>query len=306
MEKRDVVSLSRDIENRLSVRYDDPILCNQYAWWMIESVTKKKKSELISQKEYNFTKEQIDTLGNWLQKQIDEKIPLQYLLGSVPFDDLEILVKPPVLIPRPETEELCYNIISMLKTLENKKLKILDIGTGSGCIALTLAKHLPESQVWATDISPEALELATKNAKHNNISNIKFLQSDVYKAIGETKFDVIVSNPPYIAEDEWKLLDESVTKWEDKQALVADNKGLSIIEQIVIQAPNFIIHNREIQEKKIAQLIIEIGHKQGPSVTKLFEIAGLIDIVVQKDLENKDRFVKGRVLYVATKKGDKG
>ena len=295
MEKRDVVSLSKKIEKQLQSRYQDATLCNQYAWWMIEAVTGKDKAKLIAQKEINFTSKQIITLENWTQKQVEEKIPLQYLLSYVPFDDLEILVEPPVLIPRPETEEMCYKIIELLNKLENKKLTILDIGTGSGCIALTLAKALPESTTHATDISDEALALAEKNAKHNNIKNVKFLKSDVYENIKELKFDLIVSNPPYIAEDEWKTLDESVTKWEDRRALVANKQGLAIIEHIVLQAPEFIKKNKELSEKKIPQLIIEIGYQQGVATTKLFENAGFVDIHIQKDLERKDRFVSARL-----------
>ncbi|MFC1842863.1 peptide chain release factor N(5)-glutamine methyltransferase [Candidatus Dependentiae bacterium] len=310
MEKRDVVSLSRDIEHRLQARYDDPVLCNQYAWWMIERVTEKKKEELISLGTFNFTTKQIYTLENWLQKQIVEKEPLQYLLGSLPFDNLEILVEPPILIPRPETEEMCYKIIAKLKKLEKKAPKaisgftILDIGTGSGCIALTLAKAFDNAHVYAIDISQEALDLAKKNAKHNNIKNITFLESDVYNNIPkDIKFDLIVSNPPYIAQKEWETLDESVTKWEDKIALVANKEGMAIIERIVMQAPEFIKSNSEIASKKIPQLIIEIGYAQGPGTKKLFQAAGFVDIVIEKDLEGKDRFVSGRVDNVVTKKG---
>jgi len=303
MEKRDLVSLARDIEHRLQAIYEDKTLCNQYAWWMIEAITGKKRSELLANKEFNFTIKQIHTLENWLTKQIEDKEPLQYLLGSVPFDDLEVLVKSPVLIPRPETEELCYKIIEYLKNLENKKLTLLDIGTGSGCIALTLAKALPESTVYGTDISDEALALAKKNANHNGINNVTFIKSDVYAQLDESvKFDLIVSNPPYITKDEWLDLDESVTRWEDEKALVADHEGLAIIKKIIAGAPNFIKKNPELTEKKIPQLIIEIGYKQGPSVVKLFEKAGFVDIVVCKDLENKDRFVKGRIDDVAKEK----
>jgi len=306
MEKKNIASLSRNIEHKLQTRYEDKTLCNQYAWWMIETVTQKKKAELLAQKEFNFTKKQIDTLKDWILKQIEEKEPLQYLLGSVPFDGLEILVEPPILIPRPETEELCYKIISYLNNLKYKKLTILDIGTGSGCIALTLAKALPESTIYATDISEKALSLAQKNAKHNGIQNIKFIKSDVYDQLYQSdkniKFDLIISNPPYITKNEWQDLDESVKNWEDTQALVANHEGLEIIEKIILGAPQFLKKNTQLIEKKIPQLIIEIGYKQGSSVAKLFEKANFVDIVVEKDLENKDRFVKGSMYYVAEEK----
>jgi len=296
MEKKDVVKLSRQIEDNLKKRYQDPTLRNQYAWWMLEKITNKKKSELIALEFINLTQEQIVTLEKWIEKQVVEHMPLQYLLGSVPFDDIEILVEPPVLIPRPETEEMCYHVLEMLKKLNNKNISILDIGTGSGCIALTLAKALPKSTIYATDISQKAIDLAQKNAKNNNIDNVKFLKSDLYENIKKNiTFDLIISNPPYISADEWKSLDNSVTKWEDPKALVARDEGLAIIEKIISLAPQFIKSNDEFKNKKIPQLIIEIGYKQGVDVAKLFEKAGFANIKIEQDIENKDRFVTGRL-----------
>ena len=296
MEKRDVVKLSKFIEEKLKKRYQDRTLCNQYAWWMLEAITGKKKSKLISDEIVSFTTKQLVTLDTWIEKQVEEKMPLQYLLGSVPFDDIEVLVEAPVLIPRPETEEMCYKILDMLKILDNKEISILDIGTGSGCIALTIAKAFPKSKILATDIADQALTLAKKNAQHNDIKNVIFLKSDVYENIkNDFRFDLIISNPPYIAKEEWEALDESVTKWEDKKALVAENKGLAIIEEIVTQAPNFIKDNNQMKQHKIPQLIIEIGYKQGDSVAKIFETAGFKDIKIEKDMEGKDRFVSGRI-----------
>ncbi|EKD23395.1 MAG: hypothetical protein ACD_82C00069G0001, partial [uncultured bacterium] len=196
------------------------------------------------------------------------------------------MVEAPILIPRPETEEICYFAINELNKLSNKKLNILDIGTGSGCIGLTLANAFPESIVYATDISSKALELANKNAKHNKINNIKFSESNVYSNLSENiKFDLIISNPPYITQEEFNDLNESVSKWEDKQALVAKKEGLAIIEEIIKNAQKYLKHNDEIKSKKIPQLIIEIGYKQGPSVSKLFQDSNFVDIVVKKDLE---------------------
>ena len=303
MEKRDVIILSKQIGNRLKELYDDSTLCNQYAWWMIESVTGKTHAELIAERDITFTDEQITTLETYIKKQLEEKEPLQYLLGRVPFDNIEILVEPPVLIPRPETEEMCYKIIDMLNKLEHKNITILDIGTGTGCIAITLAKILPEAKLYATDISSEALALAEKNAKFNNTANITFLKSDVYENIpSNITFDFIVSNPPYIAEKEWEALDESVTKWEDKRALVAQKEGLELIERIVEQAPKFLKINQEMESQKTPRLMIEIGHLQGPAVKKIFQNTGFVDIIIGKDIENKDRFVSGSISNVAIQK----
>jgi len=300
MEKRDVVILSKQIEHRLIERYTDESLCNQYAWWMIESVSGKTKAELIAEKEIHFTSEQIDTLEKYIKQQLEEKKPLQYLLGRVPFDNIKVLVEPPTLIPRPETEEMVYKITDQLNKLEHKKLNILDIGTGSGCIAISLAKILPEATVYATDISDKALELAKKNAKFNDTAKVIFVNSDVYNDIPhDIKFDFIVSNPPYVTQEEWNKLDESVTKWEDKKALVANKEGLAIIERIVHQAPEFLTVNEEMESKNMNRLIIEIGYLQGQKTQKIFETAGFTYVQILKDLENKDRFVTGRISNVA-------
>ncbi len=112
-------------------------------------------------------------------------------------------------------------------------------------------------------------------------------------------FDCIISNPPYISLDEYDQLDETVTRWEDHGALVADGNGLAIIAKIIAQAPQFIQTNDEMRHKNIPQIVIEIGYAQGTAVKALMETAGYNDILVHRDLENKDRFVTGRIDYVA-------
>jgi len=287
--------LHHSVEKKLSKKYQDKTLCNQYAWWILESITGQKKEQLLARSADDLSKEQLDKLDEWLRKLIDKSMPLQYLIGSVPFLDLDIFVEPPVLIPRPETEEMCANLIEQLKTLNNQKINILDIGTGSGCIALALAKALPNAQVYATDISDAALELAEKNRKHNNIENVSFLNSNVFNNIptGLT-FDLIVSNPPYVAPEEWEKLDNTVTHWEDRNALVAQNKGLAIIERIAKKAPEFLKPNKEMDRLEIPQILLEIGYTQGHAVSRLLENAGFGVITIKKDLEGKDRIVTGR------------
>ena len=287
--------LHRSIEEKLSEKYQDPTLCNQYAWWILESITGQKKEQLLARNIDDLSDEQLKQLDQWLEKLINESMPLQYLIGSVPFLNLEILVEPPVLIPRPETEEMCVELIEQLKPLLNQKINILDIGTGSGCIALALAKAFPDAQVWATDISDEALDLAEKNREHNNIKNVSFLNSNVFNNIptGLT-FDLIVSNPPYVAPEEWKKLDDTVTHWEDRNALVAQNKGLAIIERIAKKAPSFLKKNKEMDRLEIPQIILEIGYTQGHAVSRLLENAGFGDITIKKALESKDRIISHR------------
>lgn len=312
MQKINIIELEKDIEKKLKIRYPDDTLCNQYAWWMLESITSLDKVKLISKNFIELSQVQLDKLNFWIDRQISESEPLQYLLGSVPFDDLEILVEPPILIPRPETEEMCYFAIETIRNyieLEtSKKLTILDIGTGSGCIALTLAKAFEKSTIYACDISEQALELTQKNAKLNNIKNIKLIKSNVYSNIPkDIKFDLIISNPPYISQTEFDSLDKSVKNWEDKNALLAQDNGLEIIKKIISGAPKFLrprsdldcnkerISKKECESKNRPNLIIEIGYKQGDSVKKLYIEHGFTDIFIKKDLEGKDRFAIGSI-----------
>jgi release factor glutamine methyltransferase len=289
-----------DIRQRLSAVYEDDTLCQQYAWWILQAICNKTKTELIIQEAVALTPEQRKKIERWMQLLVEEKMPLQYVLGSVPFADLDILVEPPTLIPRPETEEWCLYIIEQMLILDNKKLHILDIATGSGCIALAFADYLPQARIVATDIADSALELAERNIEHNKIRNVTLLHSDLFESIpSNVRFDMILSNPPYITPGEFEQLDETVTRWEDHGALVAADDGLAIIKKIIAQAPQFIQTNDEMKHKKIPQIVIEIGYAQGAAVQSLLEHAGYNDVLVHKDLEGKDRFVTGRTDHVA-------
>lgn len=306
MESLNVAMLAREIEQKLQEKFNDQTLCNQYAWWLIEAVSQQKKAHLIAQQKIVLNKAQLEQLTHWLEKIINKSMPIQYAIGSVPFLDLEILVEPPTLIPRPETEEMCAHLIENLIKLNNQQLNILDIGTGSGCIALSLAKAFPDAQVYATDIADTALGLTSRNAQHNKIDNVTIIRSNIFNNIPKgVLFDIIVSNPPYVSPQEWEELDDSVAQWEDRNALIAQNEGLAIFERIVKQAPDFLRENKEMERLNIPQLVLEIGHKQGSAVSRLLENAGFDDITVQKDLENKDRTITGRVKDVAIRSKEK-
>ena len=282
------------IAQQLKERYDDPVLQQQAAWWLIEALTGERKEHLVSQKTFGLTDEQEQTLKKSIALLVEKRMPLQYLLGFVPFGDIEIVVRPPILIPRPETEEWVYGLIEQLQTLKNQELTILDLCTGSGCIALALADALPTAHVYGTDISKEALELACENSHHNGLINATFLESDLFDNIpAYLKFDLIIANPPYIEESEYKTLDQSVLDWEDKAALVADQKGFGIIQKIIEQAPDYLKPNEELEQKKIQNLWIEIGYAQGDESKELLKKRGYSNIAVQKDLATKDRVAKG-------------
>ncbi|HWW97042.1 MAG TPA: peptide chain release factor N(5)-glutamine methyltransferase, partial [Edaphobacter sp.] len=188
--------------------------------------------------------------------------PVQYITGQQEFYGLSLKVTPAVLIPRPETEHLVEAVLNLLP--KNKPLKIADIGTGSGAIAIALAAHLPQAAITALDISTEALEIATINAREHNVAGrIRFLQSDLLSALdheAET-FDAIVSNPPYVAETDRATLHPQVRDHEPASALFAGDTGLDIYRQLIPQAYNALKPN--------GLLALEIGHDQQDAVAAL-------------------------------------
>ena len=192
-----------------------------------------------------------------IYQQLATHKPAQYIIGYADFFGMQLTVDERVLIPRPETEELVQLILA-----ENPKenLKILDIGTGSGAIALALAKNRPNWLVTATDISQEALDLASENAKNQNL-NIFFKKSDCFAEISE-KYDIIVSNPPYISREDESEVGLNVLHSEPHLALFADEDGLAIYRRIAEDAKDYL--------KDGGKIYLEIGDKQGQSVPDLF------------------------------------
>ena len=261
------------------------------AWWLLEAATKKNRTKILAKENIKITSEQKATLDRWIFQITKEHKPLAYILGDVSFCDLKIFVTPPILIPRPETEEWAFNLTQQIKNHGQKQFKILDIGTGSGCIALTLAKLVPKAKVTGIDISIRAIELSKKNAKFNKIKNATFLKSDLFEILENEKFDLIVSNPPYIDQDVWANLSQQIKEWEDPGALIAKNKGLKIIEQIVVNAPKY-LHS---SKNNLPSLVLEIGYDQGNITKEFFKKAGFEAIEIKKDLAGKDRVVIGRI-----------
>lgn len=212
-------------------------------------------------------------------KRYENGEPVQYIVGNVDFYNYNFKVNKNVLIPRFETEELVLNTIEYIKKYFNREVKILDIGTGSGAIAISLKKEIP-SIVYATDISKDALEVAKENANINN-ADISFINTNLYDSINE-KFDVVISNPPYIRYDE--EIDEIVKNNEPSIALYADNNGLYYYEEILKNIKNI------INDKYL--IAFEIGEKQFNDI-KLMKEKYLPNstIVLKKDLEKRDRMV---------------
>ena len=203
----------------------------------------------VTKEEENFVEE--------IYQQLVAHKPAQYIIGHADFFGMQLKVDERVLIPRPETEELVELIL--VENLEDK-LKVLDIGTGSGAIALALAKNRPDWSVTAADISQDALELASENAKNQNL-NIFFKKSDCFAEISE-KYDIIVSNPPYISREDESEVGLNVLHSEPHLALFADEDGLAIYRRIAEDAKDYL--------KDGGKIYLEIGYKQGQSVPDLF------------------------------------
>lgn len=212
-------------------------------------------------------------------RKLEQGIPVQYIVGNVNFYGYKINVNKNVLIPRFETEELVFKTINYINKYFDKKVSILDIGTGSGCIAITLKKEL-NCDVDAVDISNKALEVAKKNAEENNVK-INFFESNVFSNV-KNKYDIIVSNPPYISYDE-QIMD-IVKNNEPNQALYADNEGLYFYEKILEESKKYL-------NKKFI-IAFEIGYLQG---NKIKELSLLnfpnCEVRIEKDMQEKDRFV---------------
>lgn len=228
-------------------------------------------------------------LEQWLHELLVLKKPLAYVLGYVPFCNIQILVEPPMLIPRPETEEWVMHLIERLRAAK-RPLHILDVCSGSGCIALAIAQAFPNSTVVGLDISPQAIKLARCNQQVLKLPNISFVQSDLFTAVVGQRFDVIISNPPYVTPDEWQGLASIVRDWEDRQALVADHSGLAVLNTLIQQAQFYLADT----EPGIPQVILEIGHQQAEAVCTKFRACGYNEVAVERDLAGLDRVVMAR------------
>ncbi len=210
-------------------------------------------------------------------KKMESGIPLQYIVGNVDFYGLNFIVNENVLIPRFETELLVEKTISYINKYFTNDLKIVDLGTGSGCIAITLSKKL-NVEVDAVDISASALEVAKKNNIINN-TNVNFYLGNMLEPLSK-KYDVIISNPPYIAYDE-EIMD-IVKNNEPGIALYADNNGLYYYEEIIKNCKNYLNEN--------GLLAFEIGYMQASSIKKLAKKYLNKEAIIEKDYSNKDRF----------------
>ncbi len=221
-------------------------------------------------------------------------VPLQYITHRVEFMSLDFFVDERVLIPRPETEILVETVLNKAqdKQYSNMKVAIVDIGTGSGNIAVTLAKNLSNAEIYASDISQDALAIAKTNVQRHKVADkIHLLHGDFFGAfVGYAEkehVDFVVSNPPYVSESEWKNLESELRDHEPREALVAGKDGLCFYRQIIKGAADWL--------KPEGCLVIEIGETQAKTIIKLMESKGNYDdIEIIKDLQGKERVISAR------------
>lgn len=246
------------------------------------------RASLYLNRDSILNKEKLFSVSSALKRRIKGE-PIQYIIGKTEFMGLEFKVTLDVLIPRPETEILVEAAIKITRLI-GEKVRILDLGTGSGCIAVSLAKLLPKAKVTATDISPEALKVALENARANNV-DIDFFQGDLFGTCNLTPitYDLIISNPPYIRSSEIKKLQPEV-QYEPPIALDGGKEGLDFYKRIINDAPRYL--------KKKGFLILEIGFDQKDDLKKNLQNSGYFEIIeVIKDYNNLDRVIIAQKTY---------
>ena len=259
-----------------------------FFYLILEEKQKLKRIDLALQPDLLFSENEV-VVWNVFLEELKKEIPIQYLLGKTSFYGLDFEVNKNVLIPRPETEELVEWIVkSQQSKIESHNIRILDIGTGSGCIAISLAKNIPNAQVFALDVSEQALATAQKNASSNDVKVTFIHQSILETEDLKQQFDIIVSNPPYVRNLEKEEIKKNVLDNEPHLALfVADNDALIFYKKIA-----------ELAQKNltpIGLLFFEINQYLGAEMVDLLEKMNFKNIELRKDIYGNNRMTKANI-----------
>lgn len=280
--------------SQLTPLYDEGE-AESFFYLILEEKHHLKRIDLALQLDLEFSDSEIMDWNSILE-QLKLELPIQYILGSTSFYGLKFEVNENVLIPRPETEELVEWIINSNLKISSAQfgkasgerfnnLKILDIGTGSGCIAIALAKNLPNAQVFAIDVSERALATAKKNAEQNDV-NINFIQKNILETTDlEQQFDIIVSNPPYVRNLEKAEIKKNVLEHEPHLALFVDDHDALIFYRKI----------GELAQKNLSKqgkLYFEINQYLGKETVELLENLGFSDVELKKDIYGNDRMIQ--------------
>ncbi|MGD1020592.1 MAG: peptide chain release factor N(5)-glutamine methyltransferase [Verrucomicrobiia bacterium] len=254
---------------------------------LLAHLLKKKRLQLYLEFERELDETTLEALRGMVKRRVAGE-PLQYITGEAEFCGLRLMVDGRVLIPRPETELLVETVAGRLKGESGERkaaIKIVDVGTGSGGIAIALAKRFPEAEIFALDASRDALDVARGNAKLHQIEkNIRFLESDLLQSLNDSlRADVILSNPPYIADGEMAKLPREVRDFEPALALAAGEDGLKVIRRLVIEAKRILSPS--------GFMALELGAGQRAAVEEFFGQQGYDVVEVVKDLQGHERVI---------------
>lgn len=261
-----------------------------FLFLLLEEYLNFKRIDVVLKSNFEISPEDL-TLLKSSTKLLEQEVPIQYILGKTEFYGFPFILNEHVLIPRPETEELVTSVLNKISKLERlhpiekeKKLKILDIGTGSGCIPISLKRSLPFAEITAIDIANEALIIAQKNASLNKV-NINFIQQNILKTTGlDDIYDIIISNPPYVRVSEKIEIKNNVLKNEPHLALfVEDNNPLIFYSKIAELAKSHLTKN--------GTLFFEINQYLGKETVELIKLKGFNKIQLKKDIFGHDRII---------------
>ena len=276
----DLIKWGEDYFNKHS--FEGP---RQEIEWLLCDLLDCKRIDLYVKFEEIVPQSKLSTLNQWIKKRLN-RMPLQYITGKTEFYGNRIFVDQEVLIPRPETERLVDIALEEMETIDNPK--ILEIGTGSGCISISIAAHRIDANIVATDISQSALEKAKENSKYHNISNIEFKLLDIIKEIPQGNYDLVISNPPYIGIEELKGVMKDVKDFEPLIALTDNQDGLSFYRRLSILGTKLL--------KEHAAMVLEVGLYDHPvKAVEIFKSNGYKNVNLFKDYNHDNRVLRVKI-----------
>ena len=252
-----------------------------YFYWCCDHFLNMPKTQVVTGLDFRIS-ESMMLKFNFAVKDLKKQKPIQYILGTCDFSGVTLHVTPDVLIPRPETEELVQKISEEHVHLEGQ---ILDICTGSGCIALALKKQYPNANIHGLDISEKAIAIAKKNAERNQL-NVDFFVADIFTYKSKQRFDIIVANPPYVRHSEKSLMQPNVLDYEPHQALFVDDEHPLVFYNAIID-----FARQHLNPK--GSIYLEINETFGMEIAEMLRDQGFPDATIYKDFSGRERFARG-------------